>query len=193
MDEDEIALAGEVYLGAWSDSVENSTGTSDAWIKLYLSDSDMLDKIRPSDVRGKAKQGGKRYQAVMVEVGDDEQPVKQESNGAKPSQMAYNFTDLQTDLFSEWLKTDKHFWINAVHGNDPVLWKESSKKLKCKLVLLYACSIESRSELDTDPLAAESFEEIRQQYDAWKQLNANSHARTPSQKQEEGDKEDSLS
>jgi hypothetical protein len=156
----EPTTSGEVYLGAWSDTVESSTGRTDAWIKLYLSDSSMLDDLRSQDVRGKAKEGGKRYALVMVEIGDDEQPVQ------KPKGSMTHLSNVAAVLgenpkFGQWYASEHAATYEAMvesFGQDE--WKKLSYKDKCRECILYSCSIASRSYLDTDEIAANTFKEL---------------------------------
>lgn len=185
MDEEQCALAGEVYLCAWSDSVESSAGTTDAWIKVYLSDGSMLDNIRPAETRGKAKTGGKRFQLVMVEIGDDEQPIKEDPKiDHTLSNMAQYFGDRETDLFKTWVSREKSMWLTSCRDNykeNGGVWDALLDPEKCRQIILFACSIDSRAKLDTDSLAADAFLEIRGAYTDWKRRNAKPHQERESQ------------
>lgn len=155
-----VAMKGEVYLGCWSDVVVSSSGASDAWIKLYLSDSSMLDNIRPHDARGKAKQGGKRYALVMVEIGDDEKPVvqnKPKGHMTHLSNVAGMICEQHADEFGKWFKERLPAHYKECRDMFGAQWKEMQPKVKCKHLICHACSISSRAELDTKEDSASEF------------------------------------
>ncbi len=167
MDDSAITTKGEVYLGAWSDEVESSTGRTDPWFKVFLSDRGMLENIRSQDVRGKAKEGGKRYMLVMVEIGDDEQPVKKSKHMGSLSNVAAILC--QDKQFGPWFKVANNAAYTACVNSHGADWQTLDAEDRCRELILYTCSINSRAKLDTDDLAAQTFrEQIAEPFNAFK-------------------------
>jgi hypothetical protein len=62
--------------------------------------------------------------------------------------------------FGPWFKsTNNAAYIACVNSFGPAKWNKFTSVNKCRELILYACSINSRSELDSDDLAANTFRE----------------------------------
>ena len=100
---------------------------------------------------------GTRYQVVIVELGDDEQPVEQkpaEDNHRLSRQAAMLCGDtLFTQFISEMMK--RKYIINQI-PNDVA---------EC---VRRHCQVQSRSEFDTDPEAAKRWRDLHADFEGWK-------------------------
>lgn len=150
MNEQHIAFQGEVQLLNWSE-----THNGGAKIVLQLADSGDLERFKAMTVR-KGKQSGQRLAVVMVEIGDDEQPVMQEAPKARPGDlciMACTFCD----------DPDFQDWANRRVAYS-VLTRDEAKRF-----VLETCGVESRKQLDFDRMAATRFHTlIREPFLAWR-------------------------
>jgi hypothetical protein len=146
-------FAGEVQLRRWSES--NTQGVQ---VTFALAESSDLDKFKGLD--------GKRFMAVLVQIGDDEQPVpanplisKQNANsrlGEKVEKSHLNREPLGDLCWRavQWCKEPEFWrWIescgNYVAGD--------IDEEHAKLYVLNICGVESRKELDTNPEASYKF------------------------------------
>jgi hypothetical protein len=141
-----IAFQGEVQLLSWSE-----THRGGAKVVLQLQSADDLDAFRSMTVR-QGKVAGQRLACVMVEIDDQEQPVEQE-HGPKRSQIAY--------LLCE----DGDFvrWVNASEWGVHVTDHATARSYICT-----RCGVSSRSELDRSPVAAAKFDEMRNDFQEYK-------------------------
>ncbi len=94
---------------------------------------------------------GKRFMAVLVEIGDDEQPIEQPKPREQLGDLCYRAVMWCAD--PEFIK-----WSNTTTHNG-ILWhlrdEKDAKEFICEL-----CGIASRKELDTNPRAAKAFNEL---------------------------------
>jgi len=151
-------FAGEVQLCSWSE-----THSGGAKIVLWLSDPSDLDAFRALTVR-KGNTAGHRFMAVLVEVGDDEQPIQppkqdeKESKGGALAKLAGMFCQ------------QPEFWgfLGAWEGDAifPIVTNADSAATAIRAI----CGVESRAELDSSTEAAAIFhEQIRLPFVRWKQ------------------------
>lgn len=157
-----ILLQGEAYLGAWADGVVSSTGATDPWIKLYLSDSDMLDLIRPCESRGRSGKGGKRVAVVLVEIDDNEEIVPQEEprkklNGISNLSQCAAMLCKHHKFFDWYFDSYRSELTNLVSDLDPDVWNQMEFEDRNKAIIYHCCNITSRSELDSNKEAAHTF------------------------------------
>ncbi len=135
-------------------------GESDSygpWVKLRLNDHDMLDKFRGQPCGTKSKLG-KRYAAVLIEIGEDEKPVKPESVEEK----------------KEAVKQGENCWLAIRMCNNENFKKfvehqqfGGENQISADQYLKNVCRISSRKELDNDREAAARFRGLQQQYSTW--------------------------
>lgn len=144
---------GEVQLAGWSES--HNGGCK---VTFWLADPSDLDAFRAMTVR-KGNTAGQRLACVLVEIGDDEQPVppqpKAEPEKPKGGPLAKLAGMWCNDAqFVEWMRrTYCGTWTKAQieHPNDaPDDW--------AAYVIRELCHISSRAELDSDPEAAQRFQ-----------------------------------
>lgn len=137
---------GEMQLMNWGES-----SNSGAWVKFWIP-PEGLESFR--DLRTKSgKIAGHRMMAVLVEIGDDEQPVQREEvkeeklKGGELARMAGVFCkDLTFLSFAN------------VHSEN-----------EAKIMICHTCGIESRAELDHNPIAANKFHELfRKPFNEWR-------------------------
>lgn len=139
-------FSGEVQFRRYSD-----TSTQGASIVLALPDRAELEAFVGKE--------GKRFMAVLVEIGDDEQPVQQ-PEPAKPPRSR------QTP--SQWLAmrcAEPAFWefLRSLRNVPMVVGSEISAALLVRDILKVA----SRAECDTDPEAFKRWDELRMQWLDW--------------------------
>lgn len=139
-------FAGEVQLRRWSES--NTQGVQ---VTFALADSSDLEKFRGLD--------GKRFMAVLVQIGDDEQPVSanpliSKNSCTKPELKREPLGDLCWRAV-QWCK-EPEFWdflTKTICDPDCGVFDETGAKFAVQAV----CCVESRKELDTNPEAARKF------------------------------------
>lgn len=149
MAEPSPTFAGEVQLRRWSES--NTQGVQ---VTFALAESADLDKFKGLD--------GKRFMAVLVQIGDDEQPV----TGNPVSETKVRKSDIAREPLGDlcwravqWCKEPEFMsWINSVTHNG-IFWHvrthEDAREFVCEM-----CGVESRNELDTNPDAARKFNQL---------------------------------
>lgn len=139
---------GEMLLRRWSES-----STQGVQVTLALADSDDLGKFKGLE--------GKRFMAVLVQIGDDEQPVSADSSAQKQSANSRAAREPLGDLCwraVQWCK-EPEFWAwlsRAFCAEDGGVYNE----VGAKILLCHKCGVESRKELDTNPEAARKFHEL---------------------------------
>lgn len=121
-----IFFQGEMQLLGWGDT--NSRGRT---VTFQLTDEGDEHPFKHCQTR-KGKTPGKRYAVVMVELGDQEQPVEK-----TPSQMAW------------LLCRDPAFW----HFLNERSFAEITDEDSARSHICEGCGIKSRSELDKNPEA----------------------------------------
>lgn len=136
-------FAGEVQLRRWSES-----STQGVQVTFALADSADLDKFKGLD--------GKRFMAVLVQIGDDEQPVL---NTPKTGDLKQRepLGDLCWRAV-QWCK-EPEFWafLKQTICNPG---SEISNETDARYVVQAVCCVESRKELDTNPEAARKFNQL---------------------------------
>lgn len=141
---------GEALLRRWSES-----STQGVQVTFALADAGDLEPL-------KAKTG-KRFACVLVEIGDDEQPVQGSFSNAT--------------LAKKERLGDLCYW-SVMRCAEPTFWDflgaqfpsadMVENKEEAALLLKYICQVDSRSEFDTDPAARERFNRlIRYPYQKW--------------------------
>lgn len=138
---------GEALLRRWSES-----STQGVQVTFALADSGDLEPL-------KAKTG-KRFACVLVEIGDDEQPVMGNPISTKKERLG--------DLcyWSVMRCAEPTFWdfLGAQFPSADIV----ENREEAALLLKYICQVDSRSEFDTDQAARERFSRlIRYPYQKW--------------------------
>ncbi|MFY3577035.1 hypothetical protein ACOTI8_30520 [Achromobacter xylosoxidans] len=134
-----VAFQGEVMLAGWS-----QTHNGGAKVTFWLADDTDLEAFKAMTV-AKGKTAGQRLALVAVEIGDDEQPKAQpEQKGGELAKLAGMFCQ------------QPEFWEFAGYAQNP----EGAKDW-----ILSICGIQSRRQLDHDPVAAQTFHDrVRKPY-----------------------------
>lgn len=103
---------------------------------------------------------GTRYQVVIVEIGDDEQPIEQksESNHKLSQQAAMMCAD--------------HGFQNFLQSTRSIIWTNCTQPTSVPEIAAACvrriCKVQSRSEFDKTPEAANRWIDLRGEYAAWK-------------------------
>lgn len=160
----EAFFSGELQLLSWSE-----TSNGGAKIVLALADPSELEVFKTITCM-KGKQAGQRIGAAFVLIGDDEKP--QAVEGKKGGVLAMLAAQLcGTERFQIWIE-DAHtsLWVFAKRqlelDDNPCATREEI----AAAVVRMGCKISSRSELDHDPAAADTFhQKFRIPYVEWQQ------------------------
>lgn len=144
MDDSVVAFKGEVMLAGWSESHNGG-----AKVTLFLQSPEELEPFRSMTV-AKGKQAGQRFMCVLVEIGDDERPVKQHKGGSL-TKLAGMFS--QQERFWRWARlTDPVSWDRSA----AIAMTEEPAEVAAEFIRL-KCGITSRAELDSNSAAAHLF------------------------------------
>lgn len=141
-------FAGEVQFRRYSD-----TSTQGTQIVLALPDREALQSFIGLE--------GKRFMAVLVQIGDDEQPVPanpliSKNSVRKPEMPREPLGDLCWRAV-QWCKEPEfQAWVAARLDCHPAAVGEE----QAKQFIQHKCHIESRKELDTSPEAAYQFNQL---------------------------------
>lgn len=120
---------GEVQFRRWSDS-----STQGVQVTFALPDSDALDPLKGME--------GKRFMAVLVQIGDDEQPVQAPKRDQRGPLCREACDYCETPSFRKWVSADD---------------EELASEADAKEWILNVCGVLSRKELDTQPTAGNRF------------------------------------
>ena len=164
-------FAGEMQLAGWSES-----HTSGCKVTFWLQSPDDLEAFRALTVR-KGNTAGHRFMAALVEIGDDELPVPPIYTGNDEVLPIKPKGGALARLAGMWcMDAEFYSFIRPVYdiamggdgkGCGDVTPDDFDGRVSeyCKHCILVLCDIQSRAELDHDPVAAEKFHRlIRGQY-----------------------------
>lgn len=139
-------FAGEVQFRRYSD-----TSTQGTQIVLALPDREALQSFIGLE--------GKRFMAVLVQIGDDEQPVSANPLIQKESANSRSAREPLGDLCwraVQWCKEPEFLaWLTSAGDFAKALTSEEAAD-----VIKGWCHIDSRKELDTNPEAARKFHQF---------------------------------
>lgn len=154
MSEVRPAFQGEMMLAGWTQN--HNSGTK---VSFWINDED-LEAFKHLTAR-KGRTAGQRFMAVLVQIGDDEQPI--ESGQDKPAERTRNALTLsavnvcKAEAFQEF--------VSEAAG-----WRPSEPDERENQAADYLrdyCRIESRRELDNSPTAAQLFARLMSEYRDW--------------------------
>lgn len=134
-------FAGEVQLRRWSES-----STQGVQVTFALAESSDLDKFKGLD--------GKRFMAVLVQIGDDERPVTGNPVSETKPGNSRNDREPLGDLCwraVQWCKEPE--FIDFLNRQELGIDSEHDAAAYIKRV----CGVQSRKELDTNPAARSLF------------------------------------
>jgi hypothetical protein len=137
---------GEVQFRRWSDS-----STQGVQVTFALPDSGELEPLKGKE--------GKRFMAVLVEIGDEEQPVQPQPRKDQRGPLCREACDYcENPLFWKWATT-----------MSPVAVRNEGDAIG----FVYAeCGIDSRNDLDKNERAANKFAQaIRVPFIRWARIN----------------------
>lgn len=150
---------GEMQLAGW-----NQTHNSGSKVTFWLPDDSDLEPFKGLTAK-KGNTAGHRFMVVLVEIGDDEQPVKPTVNESltvekpKGGELAKWAGILCNDpMFWKWIES-----TSDEHGNLVVCPTQAAE------FIYNSCNVTSRAQLDHHFMAAKIFrEEIMAKFDAWR-------------------------
>ena len=142
------AYQDELMLVGWTDSHNGG-----AKVTFLLPNREALECFRHMTVK-KGNIAGQRFAAVLVEIGDDEQPVKPTTDVATAA-MLCKAEDFQRFVFS------KLQWPYEISNG------EEREKYAARYVREF-CRVESRSQIADSPTAQQLFAVLMDEYRAWK-------------------------
>ena len=160
-------FSGEVQFAGYSDS-----SRSGPRVTLRLADRSELERFVGCE--------GKRYMAVLVEIGNDEQPVSAApapaaESAAKRERMAplceWTVMRCGEPLFQRWA-FDRAQALFGPAGIAEITKKartpEGAAEKLAREVVVHLCGVESRNELDTNATARDSFNaNVRKPFIQW--------------------------
>lgn len=163
---------GEVQLAGWSD-----THTGGAKVTFWLPDAESLEVFKGLTAK-KGNVAGHRFAAVLVEIGEDDQPVIQhhiadagkEVKGGALAKWAGILCNDQ--LFYRWVMPvyDRVMGGHGYGSGDVDPDSFGSKSEFCRHCVLVICKIKSRAELDHNHEAGRIFREnIMAPFSEWKE------------------------
>ena len=140
-------FSGEIQLAGWSDS-----HTGGPKVTFWLQSGDDLEVFKGLTAR-KGNTAGHRFMAVLVEIGDDEQPV-QEPEKPKGGPLSKEAALLcQNVAFRHWLSDCGHLAVD-----------EATAAASIRSI----CDVESRAEFDTyKPVGDRFIRKIRIPFFLW--------------------------
>ena len=101
---------------------------------------------------------GQRFMAVLVPLGDFEEAPSQTNSAQKNKYELSRQAAMRCD--------DPRFWTFLTeYGPDPV-----EDSVAAAEVIRMLCDVQSRSEFDTNPKAAEKWRNLKASFDAWLQV-----------------------
>lgn len=148
-------FSGEVRFKSYADS-----SSSGARVTFTLDDRDHLSKFVGLE--------GKRYMLVIVEIGDDEQPVPQPIKQAPEPAKSLPIGQLcqwavlrcKEPLFFNFIRPLYDKYMGGSEKDRVAMgFEKLSEEQFCKHAVCVICDIESRKELDLNDAAAERFKE----------------------------------
>jgi hypothetical protein len=152
------AYQGELMLAGWTDS-----HTAGAKVYFWLPDVESLDAFRFLTVK-KGRTAGQRFMAVLVQIGDDEQPVEpSEDRSQREGHALAKSAALicKSDAFQDF--------VSAALGWQPA--KPEEREEQAADFVRQRCRVESRSELDRSPTAAQLFARLMAEFRDWQAAN----------------------
>lgn len=154
------AFQGEVMLAGWSE-----THTGGSKVTFWLPDAESLDVFRTMTVR-KGNTAGQRFMAVLVELGDDEQPKAPELEQPRGGTLAQSAGRLcETELFQQFA-FDK---LNDREGKACWWNYDVTAQQNAAQYVRDFCKVNSRAEIDHSPTAKQLFSQLMADFRAWQQ------------------------
>jgi hypothetical protein len=153
MSEVRPAFQGEMMLAGWTQS-----HTSGCKVSFWINDED-LEAFKHLTVR-KGRTAGQRFMAVLVQIGDDEQPINPGEDRAEKPRNALTLSAVSVGnnpAFQEFVGTIRNWFPNEA----------KDRQDQAADYIREFCRIESRKELDTSPTAAQLFARLMGEYRDW--------------------------
>lgn len=160
------AYQGELMLAGWTDN--HTTG---AKVTFWLPDQEALEAFRHLTVR-KGRTAGQRFMAVLIQIGDDEQPI--EPGGDGPPRMAKATNPITVTAVLTCRDAAFQEFASGELGYMPDTAQER-EQMAADFVRGY-CRIESRRELETSPTAAQLFSRLMAEYQDWRMATGHGSA-----------------
>ena len=152
------AYAGELMLAGWTQN-----HTSGAKVCFWLPDDDALEAFKHLTVR-KGNTAGQRFMAVLVQIGDDDQPIEPGADTERPKHGLSRSAALicKTEDFQAFVGV-REGWIPKAVDARAALAAPHMRAF---------CRIDSRAELDSSPTAAQLFARLMREYQDWQRAQS---------------------
>lgn len=157
--QDLVAFQGEVQFAGYNDS-----NTQGARVVFWLPDPEQLNYFR-GIVTKKGGKAGQRFMMVLVEIGDDEQPIDQ----AKAAGLEDAVKGGPLSQHAGRLCKDSDFqrWV-AAEGGDKRTFGYAMGEDGARAFIIETCKVDSRKDLDHDRRAAQAYENfVRRPFVQW--------------------------
>jgi hypothetical protein len=158
-DEVVAAFKGELQFAGWTDSSRGGPR-----VTFRLADRDLLERFIGCE--------GKRYACMLVELGDDETPAEPAAPAA--AKTAAPAKRERMGPLCEWavMRCGEPTFQAWAALPRPKRWRiddiDQSPQGRAKAVILCLCDVQSRKELDTNPVAAQRLHDlVRRPYMQW--------------------------
>lgn len=147
------AYQGELMLAGWS-----ATHSGGAKVTFWLPDDTALEAFKHLTVR-KGNTAGQRFMAVLVQIGDNDEPITPGSDTQRPQHALSRSAALicKSDDFQQFVKSKTGYL-----PTDP----QKRDELAAQYVRDF-CRVESRSDIDKSPTAQQLFQQLMADYRAW--------------------------
>lgn len=152
------AYQGELMLAGWTEN-----HNSGAKVTFWLPDADALESFRHLTAR-RGKTAGQRFMAVLVQLGDGDEPIQPGTDGPQRESHALSKSAAllcRTDAFQQFA-CGREGWIPDQ--------ADAREELSAVCIRGY-CRIESRADLDKSPTAAAMFARLMSEYRDWCRAN----------------------
>lgn len=155
-------FSGEVLFAGYADGSRGGPR-----VTLRLSDRAELEKFVGME--------GRRFMAVLVEIGDDETPVEEPAPAAKPAARRERMAPLCEWAVMRCNEEPFQRWA-AGHPDAPKFRKDTPVET-AKAAVLFFTGVQSRRDLDTNERAAQALHAfVRRPYAAWLSLQTETTA-----------------
>lgn len=151
------AFQGGMMLAGWTNN--HNTGPK---VSFWLETDEDLEAFKHLTAR-KGRTAGQRFYAVLVQIGDNEEPIEPGTDTAPKQSHA-----LSRSAALMCSNSDFHEYMGTLGGWLPEA-ADAREEMAANYVRNY-CRIDSRAELDTSPTAQQLFARLMGEYRDWRHV-----------------------